>query len=1361
MGVMTRSLISVLAIAVLGFGAFAQVRTPSAAPKITTATCGRPICTWNAFGPVTYTRQTGQPQTITNSFSLLNPNTQFTMHVDNSGVSSAVIMLNGVQVLGPSDFSGNATSLDRRVTLGPNNTLEVQLRGKPGTSLSLTVVGVDNDPPSIAEAETPSANSFGWNNTNVNVTFACSDPTSGIASCPGSVLLTTEGLNQLVAGTTFDLAANSATASVQVSIDETPPTILPIHNPPVNSFGWNNSPVTVSFLCNDNLSGVQICTPPVLLSNEGQNQTLIGMAADFAGNSATASTVVSIDLTPPTITATAAPLPNANGWNNSPVTVTFSCADALSGTASCPPNQTISSEGANQGISGIASDKAGNIASASVDLNIDKTPPVISISSPATGTTVTSTRLQLTGTVSDNLSGVALVTCDGMAAVISSGTFSCNLSLRAGNNAIQVQATDQAGNVASSQITVTFNATPPPPPNSILITPSLANLLVGNTRIVALIGDVGQPVTGATWSISDPTIVSISITDPPQLIALAQGTATLTATFNALTATMTINVLPGTLPAGTPIWSADPLPGESAFQILPASPINPGDPDIYVLERPSTLRAFTADGRQLWAAPITATPQPTSSEVTPNLTATATQAPISRPSSLSPTLALAPVQRVDPLHTAIEKRMQLANQSQSTTLQTAKPTSVSTSAEQAAVAAVTTSRTFLGRSVPDSRGGTINWITTLPSPGANPQDSLVRLDSQGAQTWRFDAPGFLNENFAVSGDGTIYTTDLIQTGKGTDIFLFSPQNTQSNLLAFDTTTGQQKFSIPLPSGHLFWQFIDQIGQPPRIAVDLDIGAIVGPVSVLPDGSAQIVMETIQTSQTNTTPFASGQFVPGICPSRAQCETSASVHKAVELIQVQPDGTFTSQPMTNFALDNKNCFGNCGGPNAGADWAGVFPDFEPGEIIPDGQGGMLAEWFDESFKTDGTTAVSGTNLVHFFLSGGNSQFTLPLRPGGNFGDPATTLVLGDMGAAFANDGLNVTAVDSSSGATKWSFNPGTNIFTILAATADGGLILFGRGGEIVALDASGNVTADTTSLNLSILTYSDSNTVLDITTGGQIQMASLSNPGLAGVAWPLPDGNQQEERTPAKPTITEITPARALITDTVTVTIKGSFGANPSVNFDSGITSTITKSDQNQITASFAIDGKAKPGKHSFTVMDSRGPSDPKNFFVQIPASLEVKKVTVLPDGPEPPSGCPGSLPYGIRVDVTYQLLDQDEKPQPIRSAIMIPHEQGTLFKGTPFDNDIGPVDGFPTSGKTTSADGTFHDVPVGVCSQFPISLPGLTATQNITMILPNQPYPVRSQTITVSAPGVQSFEHGTLKNRLQQPSSGSDIEAQR
>ena len=52
---------------------------------------------------------------------------------------------------------------------------------------------------------------------------------------------------------------------------------------------------------------------------------------------------------------------------------------ALSGTASCAPDQTLTGDGANQSVSGTAIDEAGNSQSVTLGgINIDRTPPTIS-----------------------------------------------------------------------------------------------------------------------------------------------------------------------------------------------------------------------------------------------------------------------------------------------------------------------------------------------------------------------------------------------------------------------------------------------------------------------------------------------------------------------------------------------------------------------------------------------------------------------------------------------------------------------------------------------------------------------------------------------------------------------------------------------------------------------------------------------------------------------------------------------------------------------------------------------------------------------------------------------------------------------
>ncbi len=53
------------------------------------------------------------------------------------------------------------------------------------------VVKLDKTAPTIAGSRSPAANAAGWNNTNIVVSFTCSDALAGIKSCPATTTLTT------------------------------------------------------------------------------------------------------------------------------------------------------------------------------------------------------------------------------------------------------------------------------------------------------------------------------------------------------------------------------------------------------------------------------------------------------------------------------------------------------------------------------------------------------------------------------------------------------------------------------------------------------------------------------------------------------------------------------------------------------------------------------------------------------------------------------------------------------------------------------------------------------------------------------------------------------------------------------------------------------------------------------------------------------------------------------------------------------------------------------------------------------------------------------------------------------------------
>ncbi|MCQ9207473.1 MAG: carboxypeptidase regulatory-like domain-containing protein, partial [Omnitrophica bacterium] len=113
---------------------------------------------FTVFGPQSFIRETSAPAIVSNNFSVTNPNTEFFLRIYNGGledseaesVSSSVIAINGTQVLGPKDFNQTVKFVEIPVTLQSQNSIEVEVRGKPGGVLSVRIAGIDNAPPVIS-----------------------------------------------------------------------------------------------------------------------------------------------------------------------------------------------------------------------------------------------------------------------------------------------------------------------------------------------------------------------------------------------------------------------------------------------------------------------------------------------------------------------------------------------------------------------------------------------------------------------------------------------------------------------------------------------------------------------------------------------------------------------------------------------------------------------------------------------------------------------------------------------------------------------------------------------------------------------------------------------------------------------------------------------------------------------------------------------------------------------------------------------------------------------------------------------------------------------------------------------------------
>lgn len=322
---------------------------------------------------------------------------------------------------------------------------------------TVTTTPVDTTPPVITANANPPANSNGWNNSDVTVSYTCTDAASGVNTSASSLTDDVLSSSGTAEGVCVDQAGNSATATYTAKIDKVKPVITG-----TAPSGWSNSDVTISFSCSDeaNGSGVDATNtnlPNATVTGEGNNLSAssTGQCLDNAGNQAAPVTLsgIKIDRTAPNVTASASPAPNANGWNNSDVTVSFSGTDNLSGVAGCSSNLIVSTNGAGQTQSGTCTDNAGNLGSASLSVSLDKTAPAVNVTGVTNGATYS------VGSVPT----AACNTTDALSGVATSAT----ISLSGGSNpptstgsytATCSAATDRAGNAAAN-INVTFTVT--------------------------------------------------------------------------------------------------------------------------------------------------------------------------------------------------------------------------------------------------------------------------------------------------------------------------------------------------------------------------------------------------------------------------------------------------------------------------------------------------------------------------------------------------------------------------------------------------------------------------------------------------------------------------------------------------------------------------------------------------------------------------------------------------------------------------------------------------------------------------------------------------------------------------------------
>ena len=276
---------------------------------------------------------------------------------------------------------------------GSANVTLTQVSNTAGASFNVApaaftvhVVPPPNTPPAVAVTGVEHGASYAKNSVPA-AGCAVEDAEDGSSSFAADLTVITgayaaDGLgNQTATCSYTDAGGLTQETSATYSIhDPSAPTIASTLSPssPDGDEGWYRGDVMLTW------DVVEPESPGSLVLDGCDDQSVVTdgefvfscSTTSAGGSSGPVDVAVKRDATKPTISGSRTPEANTFGWNAGDVVVSFACADALSGLASCTADQTLGGEGRDQSVVGTARDRAGNMDSATVGgINIDRTAP--------------------------------------------------------------------------------------------------------------------------------------------------------------------------------------------------------------------------------------------------------------------------------------------------------------------------------------------------------------------------------------------------------------------------------------------------------------------------------------------------------------------------------------------------------------------------------------------------------------------------------------------------------------------------------------------------------------------------------------------------------------------------------------------------------------------------------------------------------------------------------------------------------------------------------------------------------------------------------------------------------------------------
>ena len=455
------------------------------------------------YGPRTFERGKGTPVIITETFALpagAKPPAYLCIRngeLDGSRRnSSSRVILNGIEIIGPSVLNQQVAGFIKPVTFQATNTIQVEMNGTPGSRLTICGMATDSLAPRltitapvpgfITRQSTVDAVGIVVEQTAVTITVngqpaSVTPGTAGQTSFTARVPLAAEGPNTL-AFRAVDAAGNR-TDSTRTVIRDTQAPVVTLNSLPDSATVRADSAVTVSGTITDltkvtaNVNGQPLAIDSVthafsqrITLSSGTNFVTV-TATDAAGNATSVVRQVTVDNTPPTLTLTGPGeglvtkelVAHVTGTAsaNSAVTVKVNGVAVTLGAGGAFTTDVAITEGANT-LTVVATNAAGLSATATRHVVRDTQAPALGWAAPADSAITTLSTIDVTGTIAD--ATATTLTVNGAAVAVNATTkaYTTTLPLAAdGVASITLVATDAAGNTTTQTRTVTRDATPP------------------------------------------------------------------------------------------------------------------------------------------------------------------------------------------------------------------------------------------------------------------------------------------------------------------------------------------------------------------------------------------------------------------------------------------------------------------------------------------------------------------------------------------------------------------------------------------------------------------------------------------------------------------------------------------------------------------------------------------------------------------------------------------------------------------------------------------------------------------------------------------------------------------------------------